>query len=376
VIEEAQKESVEQYKTELDSLPLKELQLARLERDKEVANQTYMMLMQRKEEMRLAQAVQTGNVSIADPAVIPLYPYKPRKKVTMLLGAILGLALGITFALFLERLDNTIRTPDDVAQYLGLSVLGVIPRLKKRSKIPPVIVKKGVREASAEAYRGLRTNIMAIAGNPIKTITVTSAGPQEGKSITSANLAAALANMEKSVLLVDTDLRRPGLHKIFNVDRHNGLSNVFSGESTLDDVIIKVDDIDLLTTGSLPSNPSEVIGSKRMKELISKFKEKYDFVIFDSAPALGLSDSLGLASATDGTILVIKTGKATHKILKILKSQLEEVKANILGVVLNDVNIKRDKYYSDYYYYYYYYYSPYKDEEGEHVERRKKRRSK
>jgi capsular exopolysaccharide synthesis family protein len=378
VIAEAQKGSVEQFKRGLDQLPSKELQLARLERDRGVANQTYMMLMQRKEEMRLAQAVQTGNVSVADPAVMPFYPYNMQKMLNLMLGAVLGLFLGIGFAFFLEHLENTIRTPDDVTQYLGLSVLGVIPRDKKakKSKTPIIMVSRRAKQSAAEAYRGLRTTLMAHAGNPLKTITITSAGPQEGKSITTVNLGMALAQAGKNVLLVDADLRRPALHRIFNVERHDGLSTVLAGKSTLDEVVIKALDPNLLTSGTLPSDTSEVLGSDQMKDLIKQAKEQYDLVLFDAAPALGMADSLVLASETDGTILVVKTGRATRKMLKIMVSQLEEVGANILGVVLNDVNIKRDRYYSDYYYYYYYYYSPYKDEEGNQIERRKRHKGK
>jgi len=238
------------------------------------------------------------------------------------------------------------------------------------------MVSRRAKESSAEAYRGLRTSLLAHTGNPVKTITITSAGPQEGKSMTTANLGMALAQAGKNVLLVDADLRRPSLHRIFNVERHDGLSTVLAGESTLDEVVIKSLDPNLLTSGTLPSDTSEVLGSDQMKGLINQAKEKYDFVLFDAAPALGMADSLVLASETDGTILVVKTGRATRKMLKIMVSQLEEVGANIIGVVLNDVNIKRDRYYSDYYYYYYYYYSPYKDEEGNQIEKRKKHKSK
>jgi len=380
VIASAQESSVEQLKRELDRLPSKELQLARLERDREVANQTYMMLMQRKEEMRLAQAVQTGNVSVADPAVTPLYPYSPQRKLSLILGAMLGLFLGIMFAFLLERFEDTIRTPDDVEQYLGLSVLGVIPRDKKakKAKTPPVIVSRRAKESSAEAYRGLRTTLMARAGNPIKTITVTSAGPQEGKSITAANLAVALSQMGQNVLLVDADLRRPSLHRMFSIDRHIGLTTVLNGETTLDEAIIKSlsVNVNLLASGALPSDTSEVLGSDKMKDLINQTKDQYDIVLLDSAPALGMADTLVLAGETDGTILVVKTGEATRKMLKITVSQLKEVGANIIGVVLNDVNVKRDRYYSDYYYYYYYYYSSYKDEDGNQIEKRKRHKGK
>jgi len=340
--------------------------------------QLYSMLASKQEELKAQYIMQNKPPEIIEKAVDPLYPSKPERKLTLMLGAVLGLFLGIGFAFFLEYFENTIRTPDDVTQYLGLPVLGVIPHDKeaKKSKTPIIMMSRRAKRSSAEAYRGLRTSLLAHVGNSIKTITITSAGPQEGKSITTTNLGTALAQMEKNVLLIDADLRRPALHRVFNVERREGLSAVLAGESTLNEVVIKALDPNLLTSGTLPSDTSEALGSDQMKDLIKQAKEQYDLVLFDAAPTLGMADSLVLASQTDGTILVVKTSRATRRMLKIMVSQLEEVGANILGVVLNDVNVKGDRYYSDYYYYYYHYYSPYKDEEGNQIERRKRHKSK
>jgi succinoglycan biosynthesis transport protein ExoP len=325
--------------------------------------QLYSMLASKQEELKAQYIMQNKPPEIMEKAVEPLYPSKPERKLTLMLGTVLGLFLGIGFAFFLEYFENTIRTPDDVTQYLGFPVLGVIPHDKeaKKSKTPIIMMNKRAKRSSAEAYRGLRTSLLAHVGNSIKTIT---------------NLGTALAQMEKNVLLIDADLRRPSLHRVFNVERREGLSAVLAGESTLNEVVIKALDPNLLTSGTLPSDTSEALGSDQMKDLIKQAKEQYDLVLFDAAPTLGMADSLVLASQTDGTILVVKTGRATRRMLKIMVSQLEEVGANILGVVLNDVNVKGDRYYSDYYYYYYNYYSPYKDEEGNQIERRKRHKSK
>ena len=374
---QAQKTFVEQYRAELDKLPLKELQLARLTRDRVVSNQTYMMLIQHREEAQLAQAVQVGNISVADPAIRPLGPYSPNRKITLIMGGLLGLFLGVGFAFFLEYLDDTIRMPDDINDRLDAALLGVIPQFAKArgSKMPPIVLQDKSRSSPAEAYRSLRTNLLfSDMSNPPKTIVVTSAGPQEGKSLTIVNLSVAMAQAGQNVLLVDADLRRPMLHRVFNVERSKGLSTVLAGELTIDETVVKTDipNLSVLTSGALPSNPSEILGSLQMKELISQTREQYDIVLFDSAPTLTMADTPVLCSEVDGVLLIINAGNTTRKALGMTIEQLELVEARILGVVLNNVDFRRDRYY----YYYYYYYSPYEDKEEKKLEKRRKRYTK
>ena len=293
------------------------------------------------------------------------------------MGGLLGLFLGVGFAFFLEYLDDTIRMPDDINDRLDAALLGVIPQFAKArgSKMPPIVLQDKSRSSPAEAYRSLRTNLLfSDMSNPPKTIVVTSAGPQEGKSLTIVNLSVAMAQAGQNVLLVDADLRRPMLHRVFNVERSKGLSTVLAGELTIDETVVKTDipNLSVLTSGALPSNPSEILGSLQMKELISQTREQYDIVLFDSAPTLTMADTPVLCSEVDGVLLIINAGNTTRKALGMTIEQLERVEARILGVVLNNVDFRRDRYY----YYYYYYYSPYEDKEEKKLEKRRKRYTK
>jgi capsular exopolysaccharide synthesis family protein len=276
----------------------------------------------------------------------------------IILGGFLGLFLGIGSAFFLEYMVNTIKTPDDVAQHLDLPVLGVVPRIAKaqRRQRTPIILQQDLpRSIPAESYRSLRTKLLfSKADCPRKTIVVTSTGPKEGKSTTTVNLGMALARAEQSVLLVDADLRRPVLHQVFGTDRNKGLSTVLAEELTIDEAIVDtgVPNLSLLAAGVLSENPSEILGAPRMKELTDQIRERYDIALFDSAPLLGMTDTVVLTTEADATVLVIKTGSPTRKALRIALAQLEQVGAEICGVVLNNVDIKRDRYYYHNYYYY------------------------
>jgi polysaccharide biosynthesis transport protein len=353
----------------------KEIDYLTLEREVTTNREMYNGLLTKVKELSLSGGVDLNNIRIVEPAELPVGATGIDKKMTLALGGILGLFLGIGFAFFLEYLNNTIKTPDDIEQYLELPLLAIIPQVlgAKKSKTPMIIMKENMKDASAEAYRSLRTNLVSTGlGDSMKTFTITSTGPREGKSLTTVNLGAAIAQSGLSVLIIDADLRRPKLHRVFGVDRRKGLSALLTGSINLDESIVETDisNLSLITAGSVPSNPSELLGSVLMKELIKHFRDIYDVVILDSAPVLGMSDALVLARETDGTILIVKTDTATRKALKFAISQLEQVSAKICGVILNNVNVKRDRYY---HYYYYYYYSPYEDEEGKKIKKRKKR---
>lgn len=336
-----------------------------LEREVRTNQELYNTLLTKVKEISLVGDADLNNIRIVEPAEVPMFPLKSSSrdpKIILMLAGVFGLFLGLGYAFLLERLENTIRTPDDVAQYLGLPVLGIIPRIPKAKKDKPLlIVASNPKSAPAEAYRNLRTNILFSGNeNPSKTIVVTSAGPSEGKSITSANLGLALAKAGKSVIIVDADLRRPMLHQVFKVNRNSGLSSFLEGEISIDDAIIKTDEpnLSIIPAGKLSKDSAEMLGSNKMKELVSYLKNLCDVVIFDSAPILGMSDSVILSAETDKTIMVIRANVVSRRALRMAIDNLEQIGVMVYGVVLNDVNVKRDRYYHEYYHYYY---SPYED---------------
>ena len=228
-----------------------------------------------------------------------------------------------------------------------------------------LVVKSKPKSQISEAYRTLRTNIeFSNLDKPLNTIMVTSAVPQEGKTTNCVNLALTIAESGKKVIIVDADFRVPLIHKIFNSDSKPGLTNVLVDNKKLSEVIKKADGIDAnlyyIPCGPIPPNPSELLGSDKMKTIIEELKQQADTIIFDSPPTIGFADSLVLANQLDGVVLLLSSGEVSRDAAKQAKSLLEKAKAKILGVVLNKVDIKRESYY---HYYHYYNYSKYYDTE-------------
>lgn len=361
----------EAKRNEALKLNAKELEYLNLEREVRTNQELYNTLLTKVKEISLVGDADLNNIRIVEPADMPMFPLKSSTKdpkVIMALAGVLGLFLGLGYAFLLERLENTIRTPDDIAQYLGLPVLGIIPRIPKAKKDrPTLVVASNPKSPSAEAYRNLRTNIIFSNNeSPSKTIMITSAGPGEGKSITSANLALALAKAGKNVVIIDADLRRPMLHQVFKVNRNSGLSSVLEGEISISDAIIKTDEpnLSIIPAGKLPKDSAEILGSDKMKEVINYLKNLYDIIIFDSAPILGMSDSVILSAEADKTVMVIRANLVSRRALQMAVANLEQIGIMVYGVVLNDVNVKRDRYYHEYYRYYY---SPYEDKKSKNA---------
>ncbi len=350
----------------------KEMDYLALERDVSTNREIYNALLGKVEEVGMASDLDLSNISILEPAKLPKYPVS-KKKIKLVVGFVASIVFALALSLFLEFLENTIRTPEDVAQYFGLPFLGIIPRVSKArrgKKIPPLVMQSDKKEASAEAFRTIRTNILATEPeSPAKTILVTSASPGEGKSLTFVNLGFAMAQAGKKTLLIDADLRRPMVHKVFGLNRHRGLTKVLSGSLSLEEAIVQTENpnLSVLTTGPLPPNPSEVIGSPEMNQLIEHARENYDLVLFDSAPVLGMADTMVLAGETDAAILVIRTGGSKRKAIRVALDQLDKSGVKMAGVILNNADVKRDRYYN-----YYYYYYAYDEESGRRVKRRRK----
>lgn len=221
------------------------------------------------------------------------------------------------------------------------------------------VVQNDPKSPISEAYRTLRTNIkFSSLDKPIKTLLITSPIPEAGKSSTSINLALTMAQDKYKVILVDSDLRKPVIHKIFKQDNKTGLTNILVEDKKIKEVMRKVADVDpnlyFIPSGPIPPNPSELLGSNRMKELLKELQEQADFIIFDSPPVIAVTDALVLATQVDGVVLVLDFGEVTRDAAKQTKELLEKVKANILGVVLNKIDMEKEGQYYPYYYYYYY----------------------
>jgi capsular exopolysaccharide synthesis family protein len=296
----------------------------------------------------------TGMVSIMDRAVPELRPVKPNKTLNIVLGVVVGLVVGVGLAFFIEYLDTSVKTIDDVERALQCPVLGVIPQNVG------LLIKEGAESPHAEAYRVLRTNILfSRKDEKLNCMCVVSAGAGEGKSTTVFNLATIFAQAGNRVVIVDSDLRRPTLHKMVGVSNSIGLTNYLLKQNTLEEVIqtTSVPSLDFMASGKLPSSSLGILSSSQMKNLINELKQRYDFVFFDSPPIMGVSDASILASEVDMTVQVIQYRRYPQPMNIRAKQMIEKVGGNLVGIVLNNINMSQDEsyyYYSGYYHDYYY----------------------
>jgi polysaccharide biosynthesis transport protein len=270
------------------------------------------------------------------------------------LGAVVGMIFGIGIAFFLEYLDTSVKSLEDVERYLQVPVLAVIP------KDVGVLHKQSGMSPDAEAYRILRTNIEFNRKNPEdNAITVVSGGAGEGKSTTLVNLAYICAQGGYTTLMIDADLRRPRLHTFFDINNSVGLTNYLTTELMLEDVILQtpVDNLYFMPSGILPADAAGILNSRRMSELIQDVKQRFDLVLVDSPPILGVSDASVLASEVDLTMIVVQHRKLPRNMLLRVKQAVENVGGNVIGVVLNNVDVRSDSQYQ-YYTSYYTYYAP------------------
>jgi succinoglycan biosynthesis transport protein ExoP len=338
-----------------------------------------------KSNQAQAQVVeQQNNLRVIEPAQVPGFPVGPRRMFTILIGLLLSTAAGVGLAFLLDYLDNTIKTVEDVSRYAQLPSLSVVPAVGGNSRRG--LAAKGRRvlgngssrhagseaafqlatldnqSSAAEAYRVLRTSVLlSAAGRPPKTILITSGQPGEGKTTTVVNTAISLAQMGASVLIIDCDLRRPTTHKVLGVDHTQGLSTYLSRDVPLDDLIQKlpIANLSLLPCGPVPPNPAELIISEKMKDMLHELAGRYDHILIDSPPLINVTDPVILSTMVDGVILVVHGGKSTRDVVRRARQELSTVGAKIFGVVLNNVDLRRDGYDN---YYYYRYYSGYGQE--------------
>jgi succinoglycan biosynthesis transport protein ExoP len=313
---------------------------------------SYQFVLRNYQNVRLAETQAINNLLVDQPAVVPERPVKPRTLLNTLLAAVVGAVLAVGIAFTAEYLDDTIKAPEDVRQALDTITLGAITRIEASDS--NLVTVSHPRSPISEAYRGLRTNIQfSSLDQPPKTLLITSANPSEGKSTTVANLAVVIAQAGLSVIVVDSDLRRPALHDLFGVANGRGLTSVvLQSEPDLANWLVptSVENVRLLTSGPLPPNPSELLGSQRMQTLIGQLAQQADLVLFDSPPLLAVTDAAVLASEVDGVLLIISAGETRRGTVQRAADTLGRVGATLLGAVLNKLSSPgRSGYYYDYY---------------------------
>ncbi|HFQ79972.1 MAG TPA: polysaccharide biosynthesis tyrosine autokinase [Desulfobacterales bacterium] len=340
-------------KAKSDALGLNEkfIQYNVLKREEESNRYIYEALLAKLKEQNITDQNQSVNVWIIEKAKTPVIPAKPKKKRNILLGLVLGLFGGVGLAFFIEYLDNTVKSPDEAEERLGLSVLGLVERFDTGAG--ELLTELDPHSNVTESYKGIRTSLLlSSADRPPKAILVTSMLPGEGKTTTAANLAAVIAQSELKVLLIDADLRKGRLHKMFDFDNSKGLSTYLAGIDGSEVMVAGPEkNLKIIPSGPVPPNPSELLSSRKMKDLLSSAADKFDIVIFDSPPVMSVTDALILSKIVDGTTIVIKAGETTYEAVERELKSFRELDSRILGIVLNAVNRKKSDYYSYYGYY-------------------------
>jgi len=342
------------------SLSKKSIQYGVLQREAESAKEVYDLLVKRFKEATLTENMKTVNVRVVDKAETPTQPVKPRKAMNMLLALVLGITAGTGLAFFAEYLDNTLKTPDDVARFLHTPYLGMLPSIEdvEKNSMEEIFVHQDPKSVASETVRGLRSNLLlSQSDKKHQVILLTSATPKEGKTLVALNLGTAMAQAGSKTLLIEADMRRPRAHKILNIENSAGLSNILSSASGIDEVIrpTGIPNLDIITAGPIPPNPSELLGSQRMPELIASLRERYDHIIIDTPPATAVTDATILTQHVDGVVIIAKAFVTPKELVRSAVQGLQKVNAKIIGVVLNSVNMSKEgAYYYQYAYYYYY----------------------
>ncbi len=370
------REQIKELQQRVSDYSGQELEYARLTREIDVNKKLYAILKEKLEEARITEAQKVGDISIVNPAFLPTTPLSGNKQLKFLIGAFLGLLLGLTFAFVTETLDTSIATIEDVESVIKLPVLGVVPsfesaaqedrsmldeikelfRGKKRTPSEEAAIRLIAhykpQSPITEAYRNIHTNLKLDQSK--KTILITSSNPQEGKSSVVCNLAIVMSQLGLKTLIISSDLRRPVLSKTFGIPREPGLSELAMGTATLDQALysitdillgtLKIEDIQktrgidniwIIPSGSMVTNPVEIIESAKLQEIVEAAKKRFDFIIFDSPPVLPVTDASLLAPKMDCVIIVYEIGRTSREALLRTKIQLETVGARITGIVLN-----------------------------------------
>jgi len=351
-----------EYESLVAGFPEGSQRLAAASRSISLKEQTYAALLEQYDQARVREAIRANAVSVVEPAVAPQAPSKPRRGLNIALGFVVGLAGGTGLAFLFENLDNTLYAAEQIRQVTQLPVIGKIPTVKR----PQKSAFFDGNSPQAEAFRRLRTHISRPGGGgPPQTLLVTSAEPREGKSTVVANLALTIAQSGRKVIVVDADLRRPSLHRIFRMPNRLGLSSILRREVKLAEAVQerkiyppqvyhlrdhvswsriwrRLDWFEVLTGGPLLPNPVEVLGSSKMTALIEQLKQQYDVVLFDTPALLAVTDAVVLAPVVDGVLLVVGRAQARREAVQAACQQLADVHARTIGVVVNRAEQERD----------------------------------
>jgi capsular exopolysaccharide synthesis family protein len=380
-------QALDKQKQEANELAQKLVQYNILKREAETNKQLYEGLLQKLKEATISAGLRSSNVRVVDPALVPPYPARPNRMRNIMLAFLVGLVGGIGLAFLREYLDNTVKTPHDVEFSTSLPSLTVVPAFSTvngRSRMPRLL--KGAAPKTddgrvelvshehpqsqiSEAFRALRTSLLlSQADHPPQVILLTSALPREGKTTAAVNLAVTLAQLGDHTLLIDADLRKPGISRLLNLTdgKHAGLSTYLAGVSSLDLVTIphpRITNLAAIPTGPLPPNPADLLSSLRMREAIALLRREYKFIVIDSPPIMAATDAVILSAQCDGVLLVARSGETPREALTRTRDLLVGVRSRVLGVILNAVDLSAPQYYYSYSYYPYDYYGGEKEKD-------------
>jgi capsular exopolysaccharide synthesis family protein len=338
-------------KAEAFEVNKRQIEFDRIKREADNNQRLYDMVLKRLKDTELSGMLRTSNARVLDAARPNSAPIRPKVRNNLMLGLLLGLLGGLGLAFALEQLDTTVKSQADVEEKVGVPFLGVLPHVAVERDAPAgdldLYVFRHPKSTVAEACRAVRTNLLFMSPDkPLRTMLVTSSGPREGKSTTAIATAIAMAQSGSRVLLVDTDMRRPRLHRALGVPNDKGVSSILVGDATLDDVVksTEVPGLFLIPSGPIPPNPAELFHTAAFRDFVTTVSGRFERVIFDSPPVNAVADSAVLGTQVDGTLLVLRADATNKALARRAFKVLADVKAKVLGAVLNDVELRNPKY--------------------------------
>jgi len=363
------------YQEQVSELPYMEQRLLELSRDVKVKENLYVIVLEKLEEARIAEAGVTGSVNIIDKAIVPENPIKPNRKMLLAIGLLLGLFLGVLAAFLIETFDATIKDEESIKRIFkaSSSIIGRIPRMNVDAKVQrsELVVYNNTVAPSSEAYKTISTNILYSRVQPPQVILVTSAVPGEGKTAIAANVGIAMAQNGLKTLIINVDMRKPRLEKVFGYKKiERGLVNYILQDIPLEEAVkTPFDDLEnfhIMPLGPIPPNPTALLTSERFKTMVKNLRNEYDHIILDMPPVLAVSDALITSHYSDGILMIVRAGVTAKHSLQIASDNILNAKTEVLGIVINDISFENSG--GAYYYYYYY-----QADEGKKRRRKKKK---